>query len=763
MKKKKTKKRANYNEGIPIDPTKVKSVVEVPFKQINPKDLEKVEKPGKIKKKTKKRTTKKKTIKTKPVSGKSTKIVEPVKRTGKGDYTLIITEKPQAANKIALALGTSKKITNLGVPYYEVSRDHEKIVVAAAAGHLFTLVQRTRGQKPAFDLDWVPSYQQKAAFTKKFYDVLRTLASKAKDFVVATDYDVEGEVIGWNILRYICGVEDAKRMKYSTLTTSELQESYNKLMKTIDWGQAIAGETRHHLDWMYGINLSRAIMSAIKTTGSFKIMSIGRVQGPTLKLIVDRELEIQNFKPTPFWDIYVIIEGLKLKHPKSITDKKELKKFEELKGKIANVKTTVKENYIKPPVPFDLTTLQTECYRYFRLTPAKTLQIAQKLYLDGLISYPRTSSQKIPDSANPKKILHKLGNHFSFVDNATRDKPVEGKKSDPAHPAIYPTGEFSSLIGDNQKVYELIVKRFVSCFCDDAVVKNKHISAIAEGLKFTTNGLEILKDGWMKVYPSSVQEKRIKDLNGEFPIEKVDIEEKETQPPHRYTPASIVSEMAKRNLGTKATRALIVETLYQRDYIQDQSIKATLLGITLINTLKKYSEIIVDEKLTREVEKETEQIVTAKKGLKEKEDKIIGHAKNIIIKIMKDFGKHEEAIGKNLMNVIQQQREQHFKESIIMPCPVCKKGDLRILYNKASRRYFVACSAYPECKTTYTLPPYGMMKKTDKTCDKCNWPLMMALQRGKRPWIFCFNPDCITRKQQATKTTKTKKTRKKRQ
>jgi len=224
----------------------------------------------------------------------------------KKDSILIVTEKPQAAQKIALALGNPKRIVEKNVPYYTLERNGEKIIVASAVGHLFGLTYK-QGQKgwPIFEIEWEPSYEKKsAAFTKNYYDVLNKMAKKAKEVIIATDYDIEGEVIGWNVLRFICKKNNAKRMKYSTLTKDELVKTYENPMKELDWGQAYAGETRHILDWLYGINLSRALMEAVKKTGTFKILSIGRVQGPALKIIVDREKEIANFKQEPYWEVY---------------------------------------------------------------------------------------------------------------------------------------------------------------------------------------------------------------------------------------------------------------------------------------------------------------------------------------------------------------------------------------------------------------------------------------------------------------------------
>jgi len=309
-------------------------------------------------------------------------------------------------------LGKSVKRDYQKIPYYEIDRNGKKIVVVCAVGHLFTLTQKITGSKvPIFDIGWVPNFMvRKQDFTKRYYDTILRLVKDASEITVATDYDIEGEVIGLNAVRFICGQEDANRMKFSTLTDKELNDAYEKKSPNINWGHAIAGETRHYLDWFYGINLSRALMNAIKTTGAFRIMSIGRVQGPTLNLIVQKEKQIQAFKSKPYWQVYITIKNsheLELKHNKDIFDKKELEKFENFVGKTAEAKTDKKEQIIPPNPPFDLTSLQTEAYKLFGLTPTRTLQIAQSLYLAGIISYPRTSSQKLPDSIGYQEILKK--------------------------------------------------------------------------------------------------------------------------------------------------------------------------------------------------------------------------------------------------------------------------------------------------------------------------------------------------------------------
>jgi len=768
-KKEKSKEEKTAEEFFKIDESDLKYTVEKLIKK-NPKieqakkttekiyskleksDIEKIEKSRKRKKK--KTTTKTKKTKSKKFSPEKISLK-------KNSYELIITEKPQAANKIANALGkTIQKYYNK-IPYYETKRDNQTILIGCAVGHLFTLNQNSPGSSiPVFDISWKPNFLvRKKDFTKKYYDTLLKLIKNAGSLTVATDYDVEGEVIGLNIIKFIANQKDASRMKFSTLTEKEINNSYENKSSTLNWGQAIAGETRHYLDWFYGINFSRALMNAIKSAGSFKIMSIGRVQGPTLNFIVQKEKEIQKFKPAPYWQIFITISDnknkLELKYIKDISKKSELEKFENLKNKIATVETTKNQEKIPPRPPFNLTNLQTEAYKLYGITPAKTLQIAQSLYLNGLISYPRTSSQKLPESIPYKEILNKLAKEYKAEHLIKKQKPLEGKKSDPAHPSIYPTGNRQILSGNDEKIYNLIVKRFLCLFCENAIIENKKIRAITkENLIFSAKGSSILKKAWIEIYPLKQKEVQIPDFNGEVKIIDSQIREKQTQPPKRYSPASILSLMEKKDLGTKATRSSILETLYNRGYIQDQSIKATPLGISLINTLEKYSPIIINEALTHHFEKEMDSISNSKKNFAEKQEKIIQEAKKTITKISEEFKQKQEKIGKELIKANQNLREQQKIENKLMQCPKCKKGNLAITYSKKTKRYFIACDAYPECKNTFSLPPNGLIKKTNKTCEHCNWPMLMRLSKGKRPWIFCFNPECKSNEKWAKKKNK---------
>lgn len=213
-------------------------------------------------------------------------------------YTLIITEKPDAARRIASALdikGQAKRRDDDGVPYYVAYRDKE-IVVVPALGHLYTIAQEggRRSDFPVFSFKWVPRNvaERKAQQVRAWVETISRLARDADVFIDACDYDIEGSLIGYCILRYACdGKQDAaKRMKYSTLTRDELEKSYAQLLPHLDFTLAEAGRTRHEIDWLYGINLSRALTLAAKEcSGRYAALSTGRVQGPTLKFMAARE------------------------------------------------------------------------------------------------------------------------------------------------------------------------------------------------------------------------------------------------------------------------------------------------------------------------------------------------------------------------------------------------------------------------------------------------------------------------------------------
>ncbi|MFH1849714.1 MAG: DNA topoisomerase I [archaeon] len=671
-------------------------------------------------------------------------------------YELIITEKPKASQKIADALadGKSVKRSENGVPYYQIKRKGKDIVVGCAVGHLFTLAEKKKNgwTYPVFDIEWQPTHKisKESKFSKKYLDTLKKLSKGADSFTIACDYDIEGEIIGYNVLRFICKQKDAHRMKFSTLTKPELEASYENASQTLDWGQVEAGETRHELDYYYGINLSRALTASVKAAGAFKILSSGRVQGPALKIVVDREKEIKAFVPRPFWQIQLHgqVERGKLEAWHEADKFWEKDKADavmqnvrgEKTGKVADVKkSTFKQ---PPPVPFDLTTLQTEAYRCHRVSPKETLSIAQELYIGGFISYPRTSSQQLPPSIGYQKILAQLARQDSYAMlakslMAKTLNPNNGKKSDPAHPAIYPTGLAPEVSGRQQKIYDLIVKRFMATFAQPAVRQSTVIRIDVKNEIFVARGTTTVERGWHIYYEPYVkldeEELPLVEANEAVGIRRIDLLAKETQPPKRYTPASIIRDLEKRNLGTKSTRAQIVDTLYQRGYVSGKVLEATQLGIGTVDTLEKYSPKILDEALTRHFEEEMENIREKKKKRKD----ILDEAESLLKNMLVDFRKNESEIGKELAKA---NRDTMNDAATMGTCPNCEEGQLAVRKGKFGR--FLACNQYPKCKTTFSLPKTGMVKRSANKCKSCDHIMISIIRKGKKPQEVCINPDC---------------------
>jgi len=670
-------------------------------------------------------------------------------------YQLIITEKPNAAKKIADALADGKAIKKLvnKVPYYELTHSGTDIVVGCAVGHLYGLKQKEKRVKlPIFDIEWIPTsdINKASAFSKKYLNVLKKLAKGADSFVVATDYDIEGEVIGLNVVRFACKKKDAKRMKFSTLTKDELVESYEHSENTLDWGQANAGETRHILDWYYGINVSRALTKAVQTTGRFKLLSTGRVQGPALKTIVEKEKEIKAFVPDPYWMISLngkVKNGsIEAWHEKDkIFDKKAAM---EIFKKIKNEKTaSIKEIDTKkfnqsPPNPFDLTSLQIEAHRCLHISPKITLEIAQDLYTGGYISYPRTSSQQLPTSIGYNKILKGLAKSSDYktgADFLLKKKgltPNNGKKTDPAHPAMYPTGIVPKLEEFKMKVYDLITRRFLATFGEPAVRQTVKAHVDIKGEILIAKGTTTVEKGWHTLYGKYAtfkEEELPKMKKGDIiDVEKLIKHDKETTPPKRYTESSIIKELEKRNLGTKSTRANIIEILFNRGYIYGKAIEATELGIRISETLAKHSRTLVDEQLTRSFEEDMEMI---REGKKTKDD-VIENAKKVVTDIINDFKKSEKAIGKELLAANQ---ETVNVMTHVGKCPKCSEGSLSI--RKGKFGHFIACDKYPDCKTIFSLPA-ALVRPTKKICEHCGMPVVKIIKKRKRPQDVCINSKC---------------------
>ncbi len=666
---------------------------------------------------------------------------------------LIVCEKPKVAEKVANALaeGNIERESLFGVTHYRIKRHGKDIIVAPAVGHLYSLKQaKGTGGYPVFDIDWVPSYEVEkgAAFSKGYLKALESLAKKANEFVNSCDYDSEGSLIGYNIIRFAGKSDTGKRMKFSALTTEDLVEAYDTA-GGLDYGNIRAGEARHMLDWFYGINLSRALMDAVRSAGRFKVMSIGRVQGPSLKILVDRERAIAAFKPVPYWELTAHIHDTTFMHVKGRFNAKE--EAEGALGRTAKegTVTTVEVRQFEqaPPVPFDLTSLQVEAFRWFHFSPSQTLQIAQSLYENSFISYPRTSSQKLPAKLNHPKLLANLGKNPAYKELAAklvaqdRTKPNEGKKEYPAHPAIHPISGERPGEEREGKLFDLIARRYLACFAEPAMRESGRVEVALGPENYETRGTRTVTRNWMDYYGpyAKFEEISLPPLaKGEHvKAEKLGIHEKKTKPPARFTQASIVEELESRNLGTKATRSVVIETLYKRGYVDDKSIHVTPFGMAVCEALEHNCPEILDEELTRRIELEMDFIRTGEIT----EEKVIEDGKGILTIILDEFRKNQEKIGKELMGAIQETQQQ---QNVIGKCKVCGK-DLKIIRLRTGS-VFVGCSGYPECRNTYPLPQYGKIVPLGTVCEKCGTPQVRVFRAGRKPFEMCIDPKCETKK-----------------
>ncbi|MEM4657258.1 MAG: DNA topoisomerase I [Candidatus Methanosuratincola sp.] len=680
-------------------------------------------------------------------------------------HHLLVCEKPSAAKKIAYALG-GRGVGRIGrgLPFYRFQKGGDTVTVVSALGHLYIPVQQCKGWSfPVFNLVWKPASGRRA---KLFLEEIARLAREADSFISACDYDTEGSLIAFMILRNACGGADAKarRMKFSSLTRDELLRAYESTSE-LDMPVINAGMARHEIDWIFGVNVSRAMMDAYScNTGNFEVLSAGRVQSPTLEALCRREDEIDLHVPDPYWTA-----GAEIRFPSSgETAKAEYSRNpilnkaegEALKircagspGKVRRVEEA--ELTVPAPHPFDLGELQGEAYRVFGLQPWRTQKIAEGLYLEGLISYPRTSSQQLPPSIGFRGILTELGANeaykesvsaiLNYADSGRGLWPRQGKKSDPAHPAIHPTGIKPNRLGaDARKVYDLIVKRFISTFGPPALKSSKTIEVeLEQGDVFTIKGEAVSDPGWMEHYVPYVKisSSRLPEAcEGDAArAENVRVEERFTDPPPRFNQSSLIKFMERNGLGTKSTRAEIISTLYRRGYISGSSIRVTGLGRGVIEMLRKRFPDLVSIGLTRDLE---ERMAGIEEGREDYSAVLIRGAEAVrdaFGHMISEF----EAVGTEIATIVGEIKDQKNK---IGMCPSCKNGELKIVRSRKTGKRFVGCSNYGEgCSFSAPLPQKGTVKATGEVCRACGYPTVLVMGGWSKPWRVCLNTKCPSR------------------
>ncbi|MEM1619322.1 MAG: DNA topoisomerase I [Fervidicoccaceae archaeon] len=580
-------------------------------------------------------------------------------------FTLLIAEKTKAARALALALLERPVECRLGgAPYWVGATDEEVAVVAPAAGHLFELHTEARGY-PVLEYSWVPrwSVDREARHTRRFLELMEWLSRLGPSKLVnACDYDVEGSVIGYLVIVNVMRRRDYRRMKFSSLTPEELTRAYRSLTGP-DVEMVEAGLCRHELDWLWGVNLSRLLMDIHKkATGRRLVLSVGRVQTPTLVEAVDRFVEVASEIAMPIYRAMVVaarrsgervecvVEGSPFR-----TRAEAVERVERIREVGRGIVKEVREEVLRldPPPPFNLGDLQAEAYRLMGLSPYVTQKIAEELYLEGLITYPRTDSQRYPPGADHERILRSLSS-FGYADcvepilgRGRPPKPVEGKRTDPAHPAVFPTGLRPRRLSKLQeRLYDLIARRYIATFMRSAVLLKTDAVVSFDGVEVRCSGVKVVEPGWTECYPREPREKPLPPLERgeELTLVRASVRRESERRRRGHTRASLLSWMELSGIGTESTRAPIIETLFKRGYVVEdgKEVKPTRLGLEIYELTKRYFPKLADVNLTREFEEMLRRV----RERAETRERVLDEARRTVVKLIEEVrGKIEEAIS----------------------------------------------------------------------------------------------------------------------
>lgn len=582
---------------------------------------------------------------------------------------LVVAEKPKSASKIAHALSPNHVVKRLyNVPYYVIRGRAQEIYVAPSAGHLFNLYSSEK-RYPVFNYDWKPLYEvdKSAKYVYNYVSLLRGLCRNADYYVNACDYDIEGSVIGFLIIKSFGDPSRAYRAKFSSLTTEELRESFNALRK-LDYEMVEAGLCRHELDWVWGINVSRALMDSVKEALNKRIvLSAGRVQTPTLKFVVENNINRNLYIPLPIYTLSITVhkDGRELTldyfgEPFTSRREAEYTLMNVVKNKLLVVtEVNVEQRRISPPPPFNLGDLQNEASRIYGYSPSKTQSIAEKLYLEAYISYPRTNSQKLPPTLNYRGVLDNLAKIDKYRDlvkalfSETKGvlKPIQGDKVDPAHPAIYPTGVVPSRLSrEEEAIYDLIVRRFLSTFASQAIVEHRVVlfkpADPCVKVAFRKIGLAIINKGWFKYYPYLEPGERdipLFSVGEKVAVSRGRVVVNYTKPVNSLRKIDILNWMESVGIGTESTRARIIETLFKRKYLAEggSRVFATDLGFGVIDVLNQFFPELTSVDLTRLFE---EKIEGVRRGWRSRRE-VIEEAKKALLMLIERFNDKKREIG----------------------------------------------------------------------------------------------------------------------
>ncbi|SDJ02133.1 type I DNA topoisomerase [Salimicrobium halophilum] len=646
------------------------------------------------------------------------------------DY-LVIVESPAKAKTIERYLG-------------------KKYKVKASLGHVRDLPKSQMGVDVEDDFN--PKYitiRGKGPVLKE----LKTAAKKAKKVYLAADPDREGEAIAWHLAHSLNIDENSEcRVVFNEITKEAVKESF-KNPRTINDDLVRAQQARRILDRLVGYNISPILWKKVK-----KGLSAGRVQSVAVKLIIDREKEINNFTPEEYWSIeadflkgketfegsFYGVDGEKRK----LSSEEDVKKIQEQMdgNKFSIQKVNKKERRRNPASPFTTSSLQQEAARKLNFRAKKTMMIAQQLYegvdlggkqgTAGLITYMRTDSTRISDTAKSEAldyILEEYGEEYS-AGSKKNEKKKEGAQD--AHEAIRPTSTLREptnlkkmLSRDQHRLYKLIWERFVASQMAPAVMDTMTVHLYNEGVEFRATGSEIKFKGFMKVYVEGKDDKK-DDKNKQLPhleegmtveADKIEPNQHFTQPPPRYTEARLVRTLEELGIGRPSTYAPTLDTIQRRGYVSldNKRFIPTELGEIVLEQLLQYFPEILDVEFTKKMEDDLDSIEDGEEDW---------------IEVLREFYNGFEP---RLEKAEKEMEEIEIKDE---PAGItCEKCGHEMVYKMGRYGQFLACSNFPECRNTKPI-----LKKIDVTCPKCNeGEIVERKSKKNRKFFGCERyPDC---------------------
>ena len=654
---------------------------------------------------------------------------------------LIVTEKDTAAKRIAeiLSDGAASATKVASANAYRFN----STVVLGLRGHIVKLdfPDEYRDWKTNLheliraDVVTVPTH-------KSIVSGLKRAAKDADRVTIATDFDTEGELIGLEACAIVKSVKDVgvDRVRFSSMTPIEVKRAFRSPTK-IDLNLAHSGEARQAVDLIWGAALTRYISTAAKRLGN-RFLSAGRVQSPTLALIVDRERRIAQFVAEPYWEIYIDLStSSETFHAKHQTDRFRNKASATAAaqniGDTATVVTFAKtEREDTPPKPFNTTEFLAAASA-LGISASRAMETAERLYTAGWISYPRTDNTVYPNELDLRLSVN-MFRSGPFAENARlllQKKQLvatRGKKQTTDHPPIYPTmrATQADLEPQSWKVYELVVRRFFATLSDPARWCTKKVTLDSQGELFRATGLELSHQGWRYHYPyAQTQERYLPDLReGDvLTVTNKQLVEKETQPPQRWGQGQLIKKMEELGLGTKSTRHEIIKKLAQRGYVDVNPLRPTGIACSVTQSLERYAPTITKPEMTRLLEEEMEKV---KAGTLSKEFVVVS-SRDILDKVLSTLDEQHEEISISLQKGLR-------GDATVGTCPQCS-SDLVVRRSKRGGR-FVGCSGYPQCTFGLPLPKSGRLRITARKCKQHDMRLI-KVQSGKRFWdLGC--PQC---------------------